>query len=293
MLPFSVKKPLLFLSVFIVFCTPLQGRAFQVSPSVIDSDFSGIAPVVELISVKNDDVLSHRYKALLKKVSFASDGTIASFSDISLDVGVSVSPGDLIVSSGDEGIYTVTFAHPEQIFANDVFALLVEERDVESQNISGSIATLFFPEAVAEPVSPMFRIDALGASMGEGELSVKAQFTNTGNVFVRPASLLVVKDVFGREIFQGVFAQNEGRLPVGTTRTVSDSIVTSFLGPWHLGGGIALTLVSVPVQGGSVERASVRIETWPGIGVLSVASGLLCVLGIFVFFFKKRGILRT
>lgn len=290
---FSVKKFLLFFSALVILCVPTQGRAFQVSPSVIDADFSGIVPIDELVSVKNDDELPHQYKASLKKVSFASDGTISSFPDISFDFGVSVSPESMVISSGDEGMYTVTFAHPERISANDVFALLIEEQDAEHQNISGSIATLFFPEAVAEPVSPMFRIDALSASLGEGEMNVETQFTNTGNVFVRPASLLVAKDMFGREIFQSVFAQNEGRLPVGTTRTVSDSIATSFFGPWHIGGEVTLTLVSVPVQGGPMEQASVRIETWPGVGVLSVALGLICAMGIFIFFFKKRGILKT
>lgn len=289
-----------FFSVVILFCLeffPLTVAAFEVSPSVVDASFAtGVSEVTQVFSLVNTSEQVRLYEAELQFVSFASDGSIAGFSDIPSDFDVLVSPPIAEVASGAEQVFTVVFSHPEQVAADQVFALLVQEQNLQGGEVLSGFVALLFPQDVLQVLPGSFRIDAFAVvpSSDEDSLEALAQFTNTGSVLVRPASIIIVSNRFGTEIGRFVFASNEGRLPVGTTRTVSDTLFSPDFGFWHVGGPVTFTLMSVPVEGGDVQWASVELATGFGMGVL--LSGILFIfLGacFVVFLFKKRGILRS
>lgn len=289
-----------FFSVAILFCFgffPLTVAAFEVSPSVVDVSFAtGVSEVTQVFSLVNTSDQVRLYEAELQLVSFAPDGSIVGFSDIPSDFDAVVSPPIAEIAPGVEQVFTVVFPHPEQVAADQVFALLAQEQSLQGGEILSGFVALLFPQDVAQTLPGSFRIDAFAVvpSSDEDSLEVLAQFTNTGGTLVRPASIIIVSNRFGTEIGRFVFASHEGRLPVGTTRTISDTLFSPDFGFWHVGGPVTFTLMSVPVEGGDVQQASVELATGFGAGVLF--GGIFFIfLGacLVVFLFKKRGILRS
>lgn len=278
------------------FFFPFFAFAFEVSPSVIDVSFGeGISEVTQVFSIVNTLDEVRLFEARVQQVTFASDGGIAAFTDISSEVGARVSPPVVEVNPAAEQTFTVTFTHPEFVTADQVFALVVQERSQEGEELLSGFVGLIFPQDVAEALPGSFRIDAftVAPSSEEGALEAFVQFTNTGSVLVRPASVIILTNRFGTEIGRVAFASHEGRLPVGTTRVVSDLLPSPDFGFWHMGGPVTFTLLSLPAEGGEVQQASIQVPTRMGKGILF--SGVLFVfLGacLVIFFFKKRGILR-
>lgn len=286
------------LSFFVAFIFVLPGTcfAFEASPSVSDLSFSeGTGEVTQLISVFNTEVDQKTYEAVVKLVNFASDGSIAGFSDVPRAVGASVSPGIVEVPAGTEQVFTVLFSYPEKVTSDQVFGLVISEKGLENQQLSSAFVALMFPEGVASADSEnSFRIDAFTIVFAEDVLQAVAQFTNTGDVVVKPASIIIAQDIFGRELARSVFADQSGRLPVGTTRIVTDMLPYDHFGFWHVGGRVSFSLLSVADGGGAVQQASVELDTIPGMGVIvaAVCVALFFVGGI-IFLLRRRGILRS
>jgi len=273
---------------------PFGCFAFTVSPSVIDVPFTSEEPVVQVISVTNTTAIVQTYEARIQEVFFAEDGSIASFADVDSRVGVSVDESHLQLEPGVEGAFAVTFSHPEAVASSQVFGLLITEYGGDVQQISGGFVALLFPEKVVTDELLSFRIDLFTVVQEHDDIRVVAQFANTGDVLVRPSSIIVVTNQFDREIERFVFADHEGRLPVGTARVFSENLPFDSFGVFHLGGEVTFTLLSLAEGGGEVQRASAVLATRPGIGIFYIA-GILSVLLLvgFVFLVKRRGILRA
>lgn len=276
------------------FLLPFSASAFTVSPSVVDftvpSDGSSVSQVVSLLNTTD---IEQTYEAKVQEVFFAEDGSIASFAEVDRRIGASVDVSRLTLLPGEEGALTIAFAHPEEIRSSHVFGLVITEKNGEVDQLSQAFVVLFFPEGALSETLPMFRID-LFTILREGKDFVGvAQFTNTGEALVRPASLIVVTDRFHNEIGRYAFAQYEGRLPLGTSRTISSMLPFSSFGWWHPGGDVTFTLLSVADGGNEVQQASVVYATRPGVGVLFVGALIILFGSIFVLFlWKRRGILR-
>lgn len=281
------------LFLFGLFFIPQSVFAFRVSPSVVDLSFSDASVVTQVISLVNIEESSRAYDARVQRVVFAPDGSIAHFEPVPAEVGMSVSPENITVAPGKEELFTITFAHPDQVLASDVFSLVLSERFQDHGDLSGGFVVLFFPESVVQPGEVAFRIDAFAVKK-EDPLRVVAQFSNTGSAVVKPVSLLVAKDFLGRERYRGFFAEHEGRLPVGSTRVLEERLPFSDFGVWHIGGPVTFLLASVGLQGGEVQQARIVLQTMPGIGVITILfCGVVCLLGGVLRFVKRRGILRV
>lgn len=284
-------------SSLLFFFFPSLVFAFEVSPSVVDLSFGeDVSEVTQVFSIINTFDEVRLYEARVQQVTFASDGSIASFSDISSEIGATVSPPFAEVNPALEQTFTVTFTHPEVVTADQVFALVIRERSTQGDELLSGFVALVFPQDILGASTPSFRIDAFTVvpSVEQNALEAFAQFTNTGSVLARPASIIVVSNRFGRELGRFAFASYEGRLPVGTTRVVSDLLPPPDFGFWHVGGPVTFTLLSVPVEGGEVQGASVKISSSVGVGILLIGA-LLVFFGscLVVFLLKKRGILRS
>lgn len=286
------------LSFFVAFIFALPGAcfAFEVSPSVSDLSFSeSTGEVTQLISVFNTEVDQKMYEAVVKLVNFASDGSISGFSDVPRAVGASVSPGIIEVPAGTEQVFTVLFSYPEKVTSDQVFGLVISEKGLENQQLSSAFVALMFPEGAASVDSEhSFRIDAFTIVFADDVLQAVAQFTNTGDAVVKPTSIIIAQDIFGRELARSVFADQASRLPVGTTRVITDALPYDHFGFWHVGGPVSFSLLSVADGGGAVQQASVELDTIPGIGVVVVVACVaLLFIGGIIFLLKRRGILRA
>lgn len=280
-----------------VFFFPVGCFAFEASPSVSDLSFSESEDTVtQVISVLNTEASQKTYEARLVLVAFASDGSIADFFDVPHDIDAHVFPEFAEVSASAEQAFTVEFSHPEKITADQVFGLVIHEQGLENQELSSAFVALIFPRnAALTDVKNSFRIDAFTIVSVENVFQAIAQFTNTGDVVIKPTSILVARDMFGRELFRSVFADQVGRLPVGTTRVIADVLPYNHFGFWHVGGPVLFSLLSVADDGGGfVQQASVEFMTTPGNGVIgAVVCAVLFFIGGMVFFWKRRGILRA
>ncbi len=286
------------ISFFIVcaFFFPAACFAFEVSPSVSDISFFEVSEeITQVISVVNTGIDKKTYEVEVKLVDFASDGSIVGFSDVPSVVGVYVFPEVAEVLANTEQVFTVEFSYPEKVTADQVFGLVIHEKGLGNQQLSSAFVALMFPKDVPlADVENFFRIDAFTIISLEGALQAVAQFTNTGGAVVKPTSILIAQDIFGRELVRWVFADQAGRLPAGTTRIVTDMLPYDHFGFWHVGGPVSFSLLSVANGGGAVQQASVELVTIPGAGVIA---GAVCVALFFVggvtFLLKRRGILRT
>lgn len=285
-----------FIAAFLGFLAPSFCFAFSVTPPVADIALSSDgSPVTQIFSLTNLYDFSRDYTAEVQEVAFTSDGSIASFRDVPDDVGVSVDPDYSVVPSAGTQAFTVSFAHPDMITASQVFALVLTEGGDPGQEVTDAFAALLFPQGVVTSVSPMFRIDAFTFFQDGGDVRATAQFTNTGEVLVRPISIILAEDRLGRELGRFAFVQDAGRLPVGTTRVVSDVIPLGSLGLWHVGGDVTFTLLSVPDVGGEVQQATITFFTYPGLGIWIVGSVifLFVIIATIILIRKRRGILRV
>lgn len=281
------------LGIALGFFIPVQTYALEVSPAIVDLSFSPEqGPVTQTftLSVPEDD--QKTYTALLQRVVFAPDGTIQDFFAIDAALGASVTT--LNGDHSEDQSFSVLFTHPELVAPDDVFGLVITEDAVRDRQISPGFIALIFPEHLLGDTPGTFRIDALTAALEHHELRVFAQFTNTSSVLVKPVSLILIQDMFGRELFRGVFAPHEGRLPVGTTRVVQDIFSHIDFGVWHVGGKVSLTLMSIGGEGGEVQQASVVVRTFPGKGFIgiSLSIGVLLLIVVCAFLIKRRGILQ-
>lgn len=281
--------------IFLALLFPFSCLAFSVSPAVVDVAFPIDGSVVtQVFSLTNTQEVAQTYVAKVQEVTFTADGSIAGFSDVSSDIGAVVDPSQVTVLSGGTQTFTVTFTHSDVVTSAQIFALFLTEKGGDHQEVSDAFAALLFPQGIASSSLPSLRIDAFTFIDDGGDIRAVAQLTNTSDVLVRPASMLIGQDRFGKEIGRWVFAPDAGRLPVGTTRVVSDILPLTSLGFWHVGGDVTFTLLSIPDTGGDVQRASITFFTYPGIGIWIVGGAVLLFgVGIVVFFFKKRGILRS
>lgn len=283
-----------FLLAFFFSSIPVSCFAFSVSPSVADVSFATSGEVTQIFSVVNTQDVAQTYDARVQTVLFAADGSIGSFADVASGIQVSVDPREAVIAPGESGVFTVTFLGPQHVSSSDVFALILTENSTDSQEVSDAFAALIFPQGIASEDPGSLRIDAFTFLRDGADIRAVAQLTNTSEVLVRPVSLLVAQDGFGHEIGRFAFAQNAGRLPVGTTRVVSDVVSFSALGFWHLGGDVTFTLLSIPDTGGVVQQATLVFFTYPGMGVWIVGGVFLFfLLGIFLLLVKRRGILRS
>ncbi len=286
-----IKKILLFIALILF---PHPCFAFEVSPSVVDISFSQSTEVLQDFFVINTDNVQKIYEAEVKLVTFAPNGSISALSDIPESLEANVSPRTALVDAGVKQQFIITFLHPEKVTADQVFAVALYERGDVDTEVSGGFVTLLFPTDVVPEAQPSFRIDAFTVIPTDGGFRGIMQLTNTGDALVKPISVIFVHDMFGREIGRFVFADHEGRLPVGTTRVISDVLPFADFGLWHVGGRVTFDLDSVAVQGGEAQYASITLGTMPGKGVLFLAGGIVLLLvGVVVFFIKKRGILRS
>ncbi len=284
-----------FFSLFSFF--PFVTFAFEVSPSVVDVSFGGdISEVTQVFSVFNTFGDVRVYTAEVQEVIFAADGSIAGFSSISSEIDASVSPSFVSLNPATEQSFTVRFAHPEAVTADQVFALVVHERRTQDDELVSGFVALVFPQDISGTLQGSLRIDAFAVtpSFAEHTLEISAQFTNTSDVLVRPTSMIVISNRFGTELGRLAFSPFAGRLPVGTTRRVSDVFPLFDFGFWHVGGPVTFTLLTAPFAGGAVQRASVHVSTNLGSGIFLVSVCFLFFLvGLVVFWVKKRGILRS
>lgn len=291
---FRAQNVCFFVFLFFFFLSPFACLAFSVSPSVSDVSFFGDQDEVsQLISVVNTDTVERRYSAELVLLSFASDGSISDFSDVSRDLEVDVFPKNAQVPAGAEQIFTVIFSRPERVTSDQVFGLLLHERGALDEQVSPAFVALLFPQ-LDEFSAPLasFRIDAFSVSPVDAGLQAVVQFTNTGTVVVRPSSFIIARNIFGRELARSVFVEQSGRLPVGTTRVFVESLPYTDFGFWHVGGPVSFSLLSF-VEGSHMSaQASVHFFTFPGLGVIICAvSFVIFFVGTVLFFLKKRGIL--
>ncbi|MEK9156991.1 MAG: hypothetical protein AAB448_02570 [Patescibacteria group bacterium] len=278
------------------FFLPSACFAFDVLPSVSDVSFSAeMGEVTQLISVFNRGVDQKMYDAEIQLIIFAPDGSIAGFSDVPSVIGASVSPKIAEVPADTEQVFTVVFSHAEQVTPDQVFGLVIHERELEYQQLSSAFVAFIFPEGVASAgFEASFRIDAFSVTLTEGVLQGVVQFTNTGTVVAKPTSIILAQDMFGRELARSVFAEQTGRLPVGTTRVIVDVLPYDHFGFWHVGGPVSFSLLSVVDEGGVVQWASVELFTTPGKGVIAVmACSALFFAGGAIFLLKRRGILQA
>jgi hypothetical protein len=278
---------------FLASLVPLFCFAFEVSPAVSDISFSG-DDVTQVISVKNTDADARLYRAEVQEVYFAPDGTIAEFVPPAVDLGAAVTPTYGEITTGGEQLFTVSFLHPEYVLPDDVFALVVYEQQQATQ-VAGGFIALLFPSDFFQDAPGSFRIDAFQVFFDEAGIQGVAQMTNTSDVLVRPTSMIIVTDVFGRELGRFAFAAYEGRLPVGTTRVVHDVFPFTGFGFWHVGGRVNFTLLSVgDGEGGEIQHASVTLETFPGKGMMAIVCGIAVLFMVGIILWKKRtGILRS
>jgi hypothetical protein len=285
-----------FVAVFLGFLFPFFCFGFSVTPPVADITLSSDGSLVtQVFSLTNSHEFSRDYTAKVQEVTFTSDGSIASFRDVSYDIGVSVEPESVAVPSRASQTFTVSFAHPDMITVSQVFALVLTEEGGAGQEVTDAFAALLFPQGVVTSAMPVFRIDAFTFFQDGEDVRAAARFTNTGEVLVRPVSIIVTENRFGHEIGRFAFVQDAGRLPVGTTRVVSDVISLDSLGFWHVGGDVTFTLLSIPDVGGEVQRATITFFTYPGLGVWIVGGAIfIFIIVVTVLLFrKKRGILRA
>lgn len=284
-------------SFFLALCffVPQISHAFEIFPPVADVSFADGTQVIEQIfSVTHNESQPKTYEASVHVVTFFEDGSIDDLEEAPSSLSLDVSPASAVVLPGAEQMFTVTFGNSSLVTSEQVFALVLEERGNDDDRVSAGFIALLFPEDVQNTGNALFRIDAFSAVFADDGLRAVAQFTNTGTALVKPRSLIVVHDVFGRELFRGVFAEHEGRLPVGTTRIVSDTLSFVDFGVWHVGGFVDVSLFSLASVDGEMQYASIKRFTFPGVGILGSALFvfLLCV-GAAVFLWKKRGILRA
>lgn len=283
-----------FLALFFLI-VPQISNAFEVSPTVADVSFADTSHSIEQIfSVTHREQEVKTYVAEVRLVVFSEDGSIQDLVEVPADIELSVSPLLAEVLPESEQIFTVTFGAPLRVSPDQVFALVLREQGGDDQQLTSGFIALMFPEDLEEQALGSFRIDAFTVGFVERELRAVAQFTNTGDVLLKPQSLVVVEDFFGRELFRGVFAAHEGRLPVGTTRVIFDVLPVVDFGFWHIGGEVTFSLLSVASPESDVQQAVVTLATIPGNGVLGIVgcAVLSCVGGI-VFLWRKRGILRS
>lgn len=284
-----------FFLVCFFFIIPHTGNAFAVSPSVADVFFSHTLDSVEQIfSLTHTEEQLKTYTAEVRLVVFSEDGNIQDLLEASSDIELSVFPRLAHVLPGSEQLFTVTFGAPSRVTSDQVFALILREQNSDDQQLTPGFIALIFPEGIENHSTASFRIDAFTVGFVEGKIQAITQFTNTGSALIKPQSILIAEDIFGRELFRSVFAEYEGRLPVGTTRVISDPLPVPDFGFWHVGGDVTFSLLSVASGGGDVQQASVTFSTIPGLGVFVVGG---CVATFFVsgmvFLKRKRGILHS
>jgi hypothetical protein len=288
------KEKLLFFCLFFLFAFPFCGKAFEVRPAVVDIVFPPDSPeVTQTISVKNIDDADKLYEASMRRVTFAPDGSIAALQEVNGQDEVSLSPSFFPLSSQAEGAFTVTFSSPGRISHDRVFGLLITEKDVLGQEISGAFVVLLFPEPSPDAVRH-FRIDAFSVLPKEDGLEGIVQLSNLGETLVKPALVLVVTDKTGKEIDRFVFAEHEGRLPVGTSRVITDTLLLRDFGWWHPGGDLTFRLLATSGAGDEVQQAVVRLSSQVGMGYWILGALLFLLFGGGVVFLrKKQGILSA
>lgn len=280
-----------FVSIASFLFLPFPCLAFTVSPAVVDVPFVAQERVVQVFSIVNTTERVQTYVVEIQEVFFAQDGNVSSFADSDPRLGAFVDVPRLSLAPGAEGMITVTFSFPEMVSPSDVFGLVLTEQEGDAQDLSSGFVALLFPTGITSDV-PAFRIDAFTVVEDGHDLRVVGQFTNTGTILARPASFVVVHDRFAHEISRFVFAEHEGRLPVGTTRVFSEALPFSF-GFFHLGGDVTFTLWSFAEGSDDVQRASVVLATRPGLGIFFIAGGFVFLLFVAIIFFYRRGILRS
>ncbi len=262
--------------------------AFEVTPSVIDVPRNYLDDFSQVITVKNLMPDTRMYEAKLHAVSLNEQGIVSGLREIPPSELYSLQPALLSLRSGEEGAFSFSLLREISEFP---LGLLITEKSFSGEQVIGSFLVLFFLEPSEDAVSAV-RIDALSAQPDAEHVRIVAQVSNIGDVFMKPRMLVHFSDEQGRDLGSFPFLPHGGRLPVGTTRTLSESYPLPDLGLWNLGKDVIVRFSLISLQGDVLEEAHVRYATSFGRGYfIFIAIIPVFLVGLFLFFRKKRGIL--